>query len=42
MAETSARRVWCERALLADGVAEGVTIDTADGMITAVADRTDA
>ncbi|MCU1399403.1 MAG: formimidoylglutamate deiminase [Acidimicrobiales bacterium] len=42
MAETSARRVWCERALLADGVGEGVTIDIADGMITAVADRTDA
>ncbi|MCU1387616.1 MAG: atrazine chlorohydrolase, partial [Ilumatobacteraceae bacterium] len=36
------RRVWCERALLAEGVAEGVTIEIDDGLITAVADGTDA
>lgn len=32
----STTRVWCERALLPDGVAERVAIDVADGRITSV------
>ena len=42
MADGRARRVWSERALLPQGVAEGVTIEIDDGVITRVEHGTDA